>query len=204
MVRPGRDKLSGWVEVDEAYFGGLEEGKAGRGGTEKTLIVIAAEADGPGIGRVRMSVIDAASVDNLQFFVEASVEPGSTVHTDCWPATEDYRQRATITRSQNPQAEEGGESSAAARAPGCFVSEAWLLGTPSRCRQPPALGVLPGRVYLPLQPKEIQEPREAFLSLGPIGSDDRAGTLSRPRHARQERTGQNTTCWGYLSKVDTQ
>jgi hypothetical protein len=29
MVRPGRDKLSGWVEVDETYFGGLEEGKAG-------------------------------------------------------------------------------------------------------------------------------------------------------------------------------
>jgi transposase-like protein/ribosomal protein L37AE/L43A len=85
MVRPGRDKLSGWVEVDETYFGGLEEGKAGRGGREKALIVIAAEADGPGIGRVRMSVVDAASVNNLQSFVQASVEPGSTVHTDGWP-----------------------------------------------------------------------------------------------------------------------
>lgn len=85
MVRPGRDKLSGWVEVDETYFGGLEEGKAGRGGIEKALIVIAAEADGPGIGRVRMSVIDAASVDNLQSFVQASVEAGSTVHSDGWP-----------------------------------------------------------------------------------------------------------------------
>ena len=40
MVRPGRDKLSGWVEVDETYFGGLEEGKAGRGGVDKALIVI--------------------------------------------------------------------------------------------------------------------------------------------------------------------
>ena len=30
MVRPDRDKLSGWVEVDETYFGGLEEGKTGR------------------------------------------------------------------------------------------------------------------------------------------------------------------------------
>jgi hypothetical protein len=31
MVRPDRDRLTGWVEVDETYLGGLEEGAAGRG-----------------------------------------------------------------------------------------------------------------------------------------------------------------------------
>src|SRR2546430_5462528 len=31
MVRAGRDRLTGWVEVDETYLGGLEEGRAGRG-----------------------------------------------------------------------------------------------------------------------------------------------------------------------------
>ena len=46
MVRPGRDGLSGWVEVDETYLGGLEEGAAGRRHIDKALIVIAAEADG--------------------------------------------------------------------------------------------------------------------------------------------------------------
>ncbi len=30
MVRPGRDKLSGWVEVDETLVGALEEGVASR------------------------------------------------------------------------------------------------------------------------------------------------------------------------------
>ena len=30
MVRPDRDQLSGWVEVDETFIGGLEEGKTGR------------------------------------------------------------------------------------------------------------------------------------------------------------------------------
>jgi hypothetical protein len=30
MVRPERDRLTGWVEVDETYLGGLEEGAAGR------------------------------------------------------------------------------------------------------------------------------------------------------------------------------
>ncbi len=27
MVRPGRDLLAGTVEVDESYWGGLEEGR---------------------------------------------------------------------------------------------------------------------------------------------------------------------------------
>jgi transposase-like zinc ribbon protein len=30
MVRPGRDRLKGWVEVDETYVGGPEEGSRGR------------------------------------------------------------------------------------------------------------------------------------------------------------------------------
>jgi transposase-like protein len=85
MVRPDRDKLSGWVEVDETYLGGLEEGKPGRGGVDKALIVIAAEAEGKAIGRVRMGVIEDASAGSLQGFVQDCIEPGSTIHTDGWP-----------------------------------------------------------------------------------------------------------------------
>lgn len=57
MVRPGRDRLSGRVEVDETYLGGLEEGVRGRQTERKSLIVIAAQEDGPGIGRIRMKRI---------------------------------------------------------------------------------------------------------------------------------------------------
>src|SRR5664280_2246248 len=39
MVRPGRDRLSGKVEVDETYLGGLEEGVRGRQTDSKALIV---------------------------------------------------------------------------------------------------------------------------------------------------------------------
>jgi transposase-like protein len=85
MVRPGRDKLSGWVEVDETYLGGLEEGKTGRGGVDKALIVIAAQADGNAIGRIRMRVVPDASGGSLCGFVRDCIEPGSTVHTDGWP-----------------------------------------------------------------------------------------------------------------------
>src|ERR1035441_6732165 len=54
MVRPGRDLLSGRVEVDETYLGGLEEGLRGRKTETKALIIVAAEEDGSGIGRIRM------------------------------------------------------------------------------------------------------------------------------------------------------
>jgi hypothetical protein len=49
MVRPGRDLLTGRVEVDECYIGGLEEGLPGRLNLDKALIVVAAQEDGPGI-----------------------------------------------------------------------------------------------------------------------------------------------------------
>jgi hypothetical protein len=54
MVRPGRDRLSGCVEVDETFYGGEEEGVRGRQTKNKSLIVIAAQEDGSGIGRIRM------------------------------------------------------------------------------------------------------------------------------------------------------
>jgi hypothetical protein len=50
MVRPGRDRLAGTVEVDETYLGGLEEGLRGRQVETKALIVVAAQEDGKGIG----------------------------------------------------------------------------------------------------------------------------------------------------------
>ena len=84
MVRPGRDRLTGRVEVDETYLGGLEEGVRGRQTERKSLIVIGAQEDGPGIGRIRMKRIPDASGESLMGFVKEAIEPGSTVHTDAW------------------------------------------------------------------------------------------------------------------------
>lgn len=84
MVRPGRDRLSGRVEVDETYLGGLEEGVRGRQTERKSLIVIAAQEDGRGIARIRMKRIPDASADSLMAFLAEAVEPGSTIHTDGW------------------------------------------------------------------------------------------------------------------------
>lgn len=48
MVRPGRERLSGNVEVDETVVGGPERnGKRGRGAVRKSIVVIAIEVHDP-------------------------------------------------------------------------------------------------------------------------------------------------------------
>jgi len=84
MVRPGRDRLSGRIEVDETLVGGLEEGVHGRETFKKALVVIAAQEDGRGIGRIRMKCIPDASARSLHGFLLEVVEPGSVIHTDDW------------------------------------------------------------------------------------------------------------------------
>ena len=84
MVRPGRDRLAGTVEVDETYLGGTEAGKRGRQTGKKALIAVAAQEDGRGIGRIRMRRITDASAASLLSFVQEAIEPDSIVHTDAW------------------------------------------------------------------------------------------------------------------------
>jgi transposase-like protein len=130
MVRPGRDRLSGVVEVDETYWGSEEEGVRGRQSGNKVLIVIAAQEDGKGIGRIRMRRIPDASAGSLMPFIEEAVEPGSVVHTDGWLGYDPvertgYRHRITILRGQS--------ESASGLLPRVHLAASllkrWLLGT---------------------------------------------------------------------------
>lgn len=82
MIRPGRDRLRGTVEVDETYWGAKEKGVIGRLTEDKALIIVAAEQDGEGIGRIRLRCIPDLSNTSLYDFIARSVEPGSTVRTD--------------------------------------------------------------------------------------------------------------------------
>ena len=84
MVRPGRDRLTGTVEVDEVYIGGERPGKRGRGAAGKALVLVAAQADGPQIGRIRLGRVANASQAVLTMAVAKMVEPKSQVLTDDW------------------------------------------------------------------------------------------------------------------------
>lgn len=86
MVRPGRERLKGIVEVDETYWGGLEEGVIGRLTQDKAMILIAAEEDGANIGRIRLRRVADLTKESLHGFVSDFVEPGSMIRTDGLPA----------------------------------------------------------------------------------------------------------------------
>jgi transposase-like protein len=84
MVRPGRDRLSGTVEVDETYLGGEKPGKRGRGALGKVLVVVATEVKDRFMGRIRLRRVPDASAESLERAVEGAVEPGSVIRTDGW------------------------------------------------------------------------------------------------------------------------
>lgn len=84
MVRRGRDRLSGLVEMDETLVGGERSGKRGRGAQGKTLVLIAVEDTGKGIGRIRLSTIPDASGEAIKGATLQMVNPGSTIRTDGW------------------------------------------------------------------------------------------------------------------------
>jgi transposase-like protein/predicted RNA-binding Zn-ribbon protein involved in translation (DUF1610 family) len=86
MVRPGRERLRGTVEVDESYLGAPEPGKSGRQPGGKALLVAAVECVGARqLGRIRLRQVRAASAKELEAFIADAVEPGTTVITDDWP-----------------------------------------------------------------------------------------------------------------------
>ncbi len=98
MIRSERDKLSGMVEVDEEYTGGvLEGGKRGRGSENKQLVAAAVQLeqipgynpDRPTLRNYRLSKIRAkhipdASKPEPHNFIKENIEAGSTIIRDGW------------------------------------------------------------------------------------------------------------------------
>jgi hypothetical protein len=136
MVAPERAKLTTvcsdpthtdhWVEIDEVYVGGKEEGEEhrGRGAETKSLIAVAVEVhswegdadpkDDPlhrrqrkgqhvRAGRGRMKIIPDATGKTLEAFISENVAKGSTIWTDAHlgynKAGKVYPRRITVAKA---------------------------------------------------------------------------------------------------------
>src|ERR1035441_3175543 len=142
MVRPGRDRLCGPVEVDETYVGGVAQGVRGRGADCKFIVAVAIEVLSPkGFGRVRLQHVNDVSGASLVPFVSGAVEPGSDVRTDGWKGYKGLSRQGYIHHAISIS--ESGDP-AHVSMPGVHkvasLLKRWLLGTP-RDRSPRSIWV---------------------------------------------------------------
>jgi transposase-like protein len=135
LVRPGRDRLTGTVEVDETYIGGEEPGlRGGRAKGKKVLVGVAVEVKEPrGYGRCRMAILTDASASSLHPFVTAHVEPGALAVTDGWQG---YRGLDGLGYTHEPRSQRAARARGDDRGellPGVHrvasLAKRWLLGT---------------------------------------------------------------------------
>lgn len=141
MVRPGREPLSGLVEVDESYVGRsvATKGPAVKAAQEHdnqailrhTIVAVAVEIKMPkGFGRIRLRRVTDTSQASMLPFVKDSIEPGSVIHTDgSWAyrslGENGYRRQKTVML--------GNPDPAHVSMPGVHrvaaLLKRWLLGT---------------------------------------------------------------------------
>lgn len=137
MVRPGRDLLSGTVEVDESFLA-LRRRRAGRTRSSKAHstehlvpVAIAVEIREPkGFGRIRVRRIDAPTTDALEPFIHDHIEPVANVRTD---GSALYRHLPRNGINHEPRVRLGSGQPAHAVLPGVHrvasLLKRWLLGT---------------------------------------------------------------------------
>jgi hypothetical protein len=140
LVRPGRDRLTGTVAVDQTFMFGHRPGpRGGRHQDVQVLTGIAVEMlTLKGVTRCRLAVLADASAESLNPFVAGAVEPGSTLITS---AGRDYsdlgslgyahelrRRRYARPDHQPPDHQPPGELLPAVRSVAALARQ-WLLVT---------------------------------------------------------------------------
>lgn len=151
MIRPGRERLSGIVEVDESFIGRSPPNKtrdtkqkqqlAERRTAQRSIIVIAVEIKEPkGFGRIRLQRVADRSEKAVLPFVLDSIEPGSVVRTD---GSEAYRKLPKHGYRREKTVLLGADDLAHVTMPGVHrvaaLLKRWLLGTHQGAVQPKQL-----------------------------------------------------------------
>ena len=175
MVRPGRDRLRGVVEVDETYWGGEEEGAVGRLTEEKALIMVAAEEDGKGIGRIRLRQVVDLTRATLHGFIAQSIDLGSTVRTDGLNAYLEMKGYVHDRQAQRRQPE--GEHLLPRVHRVVSLLKRWLLGTHQGAIGHEYLDYYLERFTFRFNRRKITESGQAVLPFGPTSRASGAGPI---------------------------
>jgi len=119
MVRPDREPLRPFVQVDETLVGG-------KGGPHKELVLVAAEAD----GRVRLAHADNNDEGTIKLFAKGQIAADAKVVTDGHAG---YNKRSLGRRSHDKKVQTKAERRKSDALQGCHwttsLLKRWLLGT---------------------------------------------------------------------------
>ena len=128
MVRPGREKLYGVVEVDETFVGGADP-KEGTWIEQKAIVVVGAEEDGTRIGRIRLATVPASICEGFDRTWKCRTHRRlGGVH---WHR--EARVQAQTNSAPWAEREERCKQTFAPCAPRCIVVEALVAWNAPRC-----------------------------------------------------------------------
>lgn len=75
-------KLSGVIELDDAYIGGKKTGKRGRGADGKVSVIVACETNDGKPGFIAMKAVKDITKNTIEDFAKQFIAPSSQVNTD--------------------------------------------------------------------------------------------------------------------------
>jgi transposase-like protein len=167
---------------------------------EKALVVVAAEEDGVGIGRIRLRQIVDASAQSLIPFVRESVVAGSTVHTDGWLGylplkSSEYKHEVTYLK--------GNTKTASELLPRVHLVishlKRWMMGTHQGAISRKHLDYYLHEFTFRFNRRRSKNRGKLFFSARAASRDSRACNAGSNSSSRHERSRETTTCWAYLS-----
>lgn len=93
-------KLSGRIEIDDAYFGGKRKGKRGRGAAGKSVVLGLLERD----GKVYTKLVETLTAPHLMDIIRAKTRKGSVYFTDTFTSYNSLKQFGKHLKVNHDQA----------------------------------------------------------------------------------------------------